>query len=175
MSADASVSFPWGDGDHEFRLPIKQLRQLQDLTGVGPKVLFDRLTDGTWMVDDVREVLRLGLIGGGMAPVDALQLINAYVDGEPLAPNVLPAQLIMTAALVGVPDDQPEVGEGDAPPEKPEAKGAKTSSPSRKSTARGRSSASPRKRSTGSRSGSSTAASRVTKKPTPPAKKKRPS
>lgn len=80
MSSDGSVSLAWADGDYRFRLPIGQLRELQDKCGAGPQEIYSRLMDGTWRVDDLRETIRLGLIGGGVDPVRALALVRNYVD-----------------------------------------------------------------------------------------------
>ena len=100
-----SVAFDWADGTYSFRLAIGQLRELQDKTGIGPAALFDRLSGRDWRVDDLRETIRLGLIGGGMDPLDALVLVRRYVDERPLLESVQPAFRIMVAALVGVADD----------------------------------------------------------------------
>ena len=104
MSADASLTMAWGDGEHRFRLAIGQLRELQEKCNAGPAEIFQRLLDRTWRVDDLREVLRLGLIGGGMKPAEALVLVKRYVDERPLLENVGPALQVLTAALVG-PED----------------------------------------------------------------------
>lgn len=105
MSADASVTFDWGDGEHRFRLAIGQLRELQDKIGVGPFALYSRIDLGTWMVDDLRETIRLGLIGGGAKPAEALALVRHYVDDRPLMESVDPARTIIGAALAGDPKD----------------------------------------------------------------------
>lgn len=107
MSADASLTMDWGDGEHRFRLAIGQLRELQDKCGAGPAEILRRITDGTWRIDDLRETLRLGLIGGGMQPVKALVLVQRYVDVRPLMESVPPAQSVLLAALVGPPGPQP--------------------------------------------------------------------
>ena len=101
MSRDASISFDWADGHHTFRLPIGQLRELQEKTGVGPLRLLQRLMDGSWMVDDAREVLRLGLIGGGFKPDEALRLVRRYVDERPLLEAQPTAVVVLAAALRG--------------------------------------------------------------------------
>jgi len=106
----AKITRLWGDAEHEFRLAIGQLRELQDKTNSGPPTIFQRLLMKTWFVDDIRETIRLGLIGGGMKPLDALALVINYVDNRPLMENVDAAIEILGAALVGVPDDQPSLG-----------------------------------------------------------------
>lgn len=122
MSRDASIDFDWADGHHTFRLPLGQLRELQEKTGVGPLRLFHRLMDGSWMADDAREVMRLGLIGGGMEPLEALRLIQRYVDARPLMETQAPALLVMGAALHGT--------EQEGAPGKEEAPEAATNAPS---------------------------------------------
>ena len=140
MSRDASVSFDWADDHHCFRLPLGQLREVQDKTGVGPMTLLRRLQAGGWMVDDPREVLRCGLIGAGMEPVQALDLVRRYVDERPLGEAVRPAYLVLAAALFGPPDE--------ALPGKQKAAGKTTGSASPPSTAPEPSSDGPRDRST---------------------------
>ena len=50
-----------------FRLRIGELRELEDKRNAGSFELYRRLGDGTCRFDDIRETLRLGLIGGGVA------------------------------------------------------------------------------------------------------------
>jgi hypothetical protein len=52
--------------------------------------------------------LRLGLIGAGMIPDRALTLVQRYVDDRPWSENVLPAQAVIIAAMIGVPGDELE-------------------------------------------------------------------
>lgn len=133
MSHDASVSFDWADGHYRFRLPIEQLLELQVKCDAGPPEIHARLASARWRVEDLRETIRLGLIGGGLTPVKALELTRAYVDQRPLHESVNPAFAILTAALVGVPGDQPEEG---APSKKAGAEtGTPDGSPPRSSTA----------------------------------------
>lgn len=105
MSADGSTEFDWADGTYKFRLGLGQIRELQEKTKVGPRRLFVRIQSGDWLIDDLRETIRLGLIGGGMEPVKALELVRAYFDKRPKLENVEPALRILGAFLIGVPDD----------------------------------------------------------------------
>lgn len=124
MSADGSVSITWADGEYRFRLAIGQLRELQEsvnkwrvkvgLPAIGPMSLARLFESGDAWPDDVREVIRLGLIGGGSTPMDALALVKRYVDDQPLVGPTLIARLVLLAALVGAQDDP--VGKGE--PEK---------------------------------------------------------
>lgn len=112
MSADGSIAFAWGEGETRFRLAIGEWRELQTKTGVGPARLFSRLNSGDWQVDDLVEVIRLGLIGGGAKPADARRLVDYYVVGRPLLESVPVALAIVGAGLIG--GDEP-VGKEDRP------------------------------------------------------------
>lgn len=105
MDGSATIEFAWGDRDCTFRLGMEQLRKLQEATGAGPLALFNRLSSGDWKVDDVRETIRLGLIGGGMGGIEALKMVKEFVDNKPLFPNINPARVIIMAALAGPSDD----------------------------------------------------------------------
>ena len=74
------ITVEWGDGEQTFALPIDQLRELQEKTGRGPLALLRKVQAGEWFVDDLREVLRLGLVGGGAKPPAALALVKRYYD-----------------------------------------------------------------------------------------------
>ena len=64
-----------------------------------------RLRSGQWTAAEVFETLRFGLIGGGMAPVDALKLCQRAFDRHPLIEFKVPALTVMMAALYGPADD----------------------------------------------------------------------
>lgn len=107
MSRDASVEFEWGDGVYKFRLRLGEIRELQEKCDAGPLVLLRRCIAGDWKIDDIREPIRLGLIGGGCDPIKALNLLKRYFDDRALMENVEPALKILQAAVLGVPDEQP--------------------------------------------------------------------
>lgn len=103
---DARVTIPWGDGEHVFRLALAQLLELQEKTDAGPVELVARIQAHRWRVQDLRETIRLGLIGGGKTPTEALVLVSRYVDGRPLLESEPVAAEIITAALA-LPDAAP--------------------------------------------------------------------
>jgi hypothetical protein len=109
---DATVTFDWADGTYSFRLAWGQLAELQEKCDAGPYVVLQRLHSGEWRIEDVSNIIRLGLIGGGMEPAPALKLTRAYVEARPPMENIIPAQVILSAALTGAPEEK--VGEGDA-------------------------------------------------------------
>jgi hypothetical protein len=92
---------------------VGQWRELDAKTGCGPMELLKRLSAGTWKIDELREVIRLALIGGGAKPVDALNLVRRYVDERPLAESVPVAQAILMVPLLGHEEERAKPGEGD--------------------------------------------------------------
>lgn len=124
-----SVTFDWADGTYTFCLPNAQIGELQEKTGVGPMRLYRRLQSEDWFNEDLRETIRLGLIGGGLTPTKALSLVRRYVDERPKIESIEPAMKVIVSYLVGVPDDP--VGKT---PAAEDANGATTSSPSPQST-----------------------------------------
>lgn len=125
----AEVTFPWGDGNHTFRLPVDAILELQEKTDAGPYELLERFRNKTWRVQDLRETVRLGLIGGGMIPMKALSLVTRYVDKRPLAENVPACLMILTAAVLGVPGDAPGKPKGAAAPRARRSRTANSASP----------------------------------------------
>lgn len=101
----ATLTLPWADGDYVFRLAWGQLCTLQEECDAGPYVILGRLTDGTWKMKDISSTIRLGLIGGGMPPVEALQKVRLYVESEPPYSNLALAQAILGAGVVGAADE----------------------------------------------------------------------
>lgn len=108
----AEVVFDWGDGTYSFRLAWGQLIELQEKCDAGPYVILQRLQAGAWRMEDIGNIIRLGLIGGGMPAADALKKTRTYVEAFPPFENLMPAQVILGAALMGAPDEA--VGEDDA-------------------------------------------------------------
>lgn len=103
-SFDARHTMVFGDGEYAFRLAIAQLLELQELTKSGPLELYDRLRGRDWRVQDIREPIRLGLIGAGMAPTDAVRLVQRYVEQRPLLESVPVAAIVVMRALA-MPED----------------------------------------------------------------------
>lgn len=101
----------FGDGSHQFRLAMGQLEELQEKTGVGPFVLLTRFQSQEWRIQDVSNTIRLGLVGGGMEPIAALNLTRRYVEDR--SDWINSARLcygIMLAALAGAPEEAPGKG-----------------------------------------------------------------
>lgn len=143
MSVSARTSILWGDGEHPARLTIDGARELQQKTGVGPYALLRRMLAGDWQVDDFRETIRIGLIGGGMEPHTALVAVMRYADARPWLESIQPAMTILQAALSGEEEEKKTAGK--SPAKRPKTTTAASASP--RSSATGRSSGSRRAKS----------------------------
>ena len=83
MARDGSVTLPFGDGVQLFRLRLGQLFELQDKINrprlqlmaaagvenpqpIGPGMMVQMLGRGDMWPHEIRELLRLALIGGGL-------------------------------------------------------------------------------------------------------------
>ena len=113
MSRDARIDLDWADGTYAFRLGWGELAELQERCDAGPYVVLGRLHSHQWRIEDISNVVRLGLIGGGMEPAAALKKVRAYVEARPPLENHPFAVAILTAGLLGAPDEP--VGEDAAP------------------------------------------------------------
>jgi hypothetical protein len=139
MSRNAEITFPFGDGEHVFRLALGQLEELQEKCDAGPGLVMKRLLSPLmeWRTHDVRETIRLGLIGGGMSASEAIKLTRRYVDETPAwAENARLAASILGAALFGVEDEMPgETEAGEAVESPTLSRGKNGASPSSTETA----------------------------------------
>lgn len=144
---DTRVVLPFADGEYAFWLPLPQIVELERKTGdtsiltieerlraaIGQEgEEFTFLGGGAAMVADIRETLRLGLIGGNSAVIDgedvevgpvlAKQLVDQYVyPARPLSEGVVLAWRVLYAAIFGVriTPKKAEPGEpGESPSEK---------------------------------------------------------
>ena len=104
---NGEVELEWADGTHKFNIAkISQIFELEEKCGCGISEVFNRIRDSRWKLNDIRETIRLGLIGAGTEPMKALVLVQRYVDDRPLVESVQFALVILMAALVGVPGDE---------------------------------------------------------------------
>lgn len=140
MSRDASITFAWGDGqERKFRLPFAQIHDLEESRNCSAVDILARLRSGRPRVMDVRDIIRLGLIGGGASASDVARLVRTYI-GEEVAPYADPpapnksngeaALVILAAGLFGVASELDEVqGKAAAEPSESAPDGASAPPP----------------------------------------------
>lgn len=171
MSADGSVIVNFGGEERKFRLAIGELRELQESINrnrgehpIGPWSLLQLVMKGDAWPDDLREVLRLGLIGGGCKPHLVPGLLKRYFDEQPLMWSCVPALQVLKAALLGDETDPVNAKKNETTDEATQA----ISSNSPSSTDQGRHWASALDKSTNAPSGNSQHVSRDSTAPTEP-------
>jgi len=114
----------WAGGEHEFRFAIGELRALEKSCDAGVATILTRLLSTQFKVDDIIEVLRIGLQGGGMSQEEAMRTI------EKAYPHANLYELCMTACGVLSMFITWKTGKGEDEAEKGEAKAPTTESPS---------------------------------------------
>lgn len=117
MSRHGAAEIDWADGTYTFRLGLDQIEELEEKRDLSLFALARRLSpsDRDARLADIREVLRLGLIGGDMKPVDALVKVRKYVDERPIDESRDIAYAVVLAGLARVNTaEAPPSGESDA-------------------------------------------------------------
>lgn len=102
-----SVKHFFGDGEHDFDIVDAKWSLLIELEKTVGSVLpfFHRMQAGDFRVTELRELIRLALIGGGKTPGEAHRLVGTYFDLSPIAEHLPLAVAITGAALFGVDPD----------------------------------------------------------------------
>lgn len=107
MSRDASVDIDWADGTYHFRLGWGEIIKLQEAVDAGPWFLLQQMYQGTWRIEHISHVIRLGLIGGGKDPVEALKVVRSYVESRPPLESLQTAIAVLAAGCAGAPEEPP--------------------------------------------------------------------
>mgnify|MGYP000940091331 FL=1 len=103
---DGSCTAFFGEGEAVFRLTIDAIRRLEERAQHGIYALNRRLLALDSTLDEVVEILRHGLIGGGCKPEEAARLLRSYgpgsglmspIEAYALAVRVMEAGLLMPA------------------------------------------------------------------------------
>lgn len=116
-SRHAAIDLDWADGTHTFRLGLSEIEELERRQDRGIFRIVARLAPEAReaKLAEIMDVIRLGLVGGGMAPVDALAKVRRYVDERPLEENRDTAYAVALAALMRLhPGEAEDVPAGEA-------------------------------------------------------------
>lgn len=116
MSRHGAIELDWADGTFTFRLGLSEIEELERKRDLGIFTIVSRLSPQVrdCRLSDISEVLRLGLIGGGLSPVEALAKVRRYVDERPIDENRDVAYAIGLAALTRVHTKELEKPSGEA-------------------------------------------------------------
>jgi|GEM_PF-642044 len=172
IQLDSHIEIEWAGEKRFFKLKLGEVRAIETTTGLGLQRLYKDALAGDWKVDHVREIIRQGLIGGGMAILDADALLKINFDEKPLLQHVSYANAILGAVLIG--QENEKLDDEPAKKKTQRRKRVTAASPGRSSTGTPAKSASPQGKSTNSRTGNGrrsqkpTAQKPVEKKPSKP-------
>lgn len=109
MAAYGEVSLPWADGDYTFRLGFKQISSFEEKFNTSFLAYCSRLASGDAKFSELRETIRLGLIGGGQDPGKALSLVKEYVEERPPSESLALAIIIAQSGAFGSGDSEKKV------------------------------------------------------------------
>ena len=94
----------FGGKPRRFELRIGEIRELEAERKAGVGAILSRLAYNQFFADDIRETVRLGLMGGGADEAEAHRLVIFYLEKRPLGENLQLAFDTLHAALNGVPE-----------------------------------------------------------------------
>ncbi len=96
------IELSWPGGEHQFELTIGDLARLQEICQAGPIAILNRLTGPDARIEDIRNVLLLGLERAGMPVSEARRTVTNAMDSHPLMEFILPARAVLSAAIIGI-------------------------------------------------------------------------
>ena len=102
MSLVTATETFFGDGRYRFNLTAPLVIELERSTGSGIGGMAKRIFANDYRYQEISELTRLTLIGGGQTPQRATELTEAYVHGQPLTASLALALTILEALFFGV-------------------------------------------------------------------------
>ncbi len=97
----------FGDSEYALTLSPILIPELERKTGKGIGLLFRHVAHREYCFVDVKETIRLALIGGGISPETADALVTAYVatEGNPFIESEILAVEILSNLFAGEPQE----------------------------------------------------------------------
>ncbi len=120
---------PIGPDLHVLKFGVGEAEFIQERHDMGPQYALDLIGAGRWSVRLLGDVVFTALVGGGAKPETARRVVEKWVTGRPWAESAPLAQLILQAGVVGVPDEPPGKGEGEAKTDPPTSPAENSGSP----------------------------------------------
>lgn len=114
---------PFAGEQRKFQLRLGEIGELERRCSAGIGEIMVRLGTHRFYLNDVRETVRLGLIGGGASEPESTRLVLRYVDPEPIAEHIQLAASILSACVSGVDPPKKETESADGPATSPASTG----------------------------------------------------
>lgn len=95
------VELEFGDGSYLFRLPLKQIAEVQSKRNAPIGEIYRRVLTSEYYAEDLVEICRHGLIGGGATGIRASELIDRYCDTWPIEIWHVHALAVLGACIHG--------------------------------------------------------------------------
>lgn len=104
MSRHGAVELDFAGAERTFRLGLSQIEELEEKAGQGIFQIMESLSpqNRTVRAKVISEVIRIGLIGGGTQPADALSMVRRYCDERPMLENLMLAYAVVVAGITRV-------------------------------------------------------------------------
>lgn len=109
--SETLIRRPFAGAARAFDLRIGEIQALERACQCGIFGLLLRLGSHQAYVADIRETIRLGLVGGGETDAASTTLIMAEIDGRPLTEHLPLAAEIIKSVIDGLPQQTEEEGE----------------------------------------------------------------
>ena len=94
-----------GEAEYQFRLTPTAIIELENKCGAGIGVITSRVFAKHFAQQDITEAIRLALVGAGMAPRRAAELVALYVADRPLTETFPLAAKILERLWCGNPGE----------------------------------------------------------------------
>lgn len=105
----AKINQPFADGHYDFQFGWPEALEWEEKFARSLFVAFNNMhRNGVYLLADVKEIIRLALVGGGTAPVAALRLVERYVEKRPLSENMSLTLMILEASFFGADTPAPD-------------------------------------------------------------------
>ncbi|MBX5149564.1 gene transfer agent family protein [Rhizobium lentis] len=91
----------FGEADHSFHLEPSLVLELERRLGSGIGAIYRRFISADFGFADLTQVIRLGLIGGGMEPKNAAELVEVYGARMSVSELYMVALPVMEALMTG--------------------------------------------------------------------------
>lgn len=94
----------FGEKQRNFMLTLEAIENIENECDEGLILLYGKFATQSFRVKHLKIILTQGLIGGGMASVDAVEVVNLVLPQYPYFEALHLAQKIIEIALVGNPE-----------------------------------------------------------------------